>query len=156
MRKRAAHWIAFAFGAGLSPIAPGTIATLFAAITYTLIAPHLHNWQIGLILFVGFIVGVWAAYKTAQRLEQPDPGSIVIDEVVAFWLILWLASPVGFWGYFWTFITFRFFDSVKPGPIGWVDRRLKGFGWRGGLGIMLDDLVAAFFTLLLIALWRVL
>ena len=85
-----------------------------------------------------------------------DPGNIVWDEIVAFWLVLWLLLPAGFWAQFWAFVLFRFFDAAKPGPVGWADKSFKGFGWRGGFGIMFDDLVAAFCTLLVIALWRTL
>jgi phosphatidylglycerophosphatase A len=72
----------------------------------------------------------------------------VWDEIVAFWLVLLMVTPVTFKGQLWAFIVFRFFDMVKPPPIRYFDRRLKG-----GFGIMFDDLVAAFFTLLVIALW---
>ena len=74
--------------------------------------------------------------------------------MVAFCLILWLVTPTTFWGQFGAFVLFRFFDAVKPGPVRWADKQFKGFGWRGGWGIMFDDLVAAFCTLLVIALWR--
>jgi phosphatidylglycerophosphatase A len=83
-----------------------------------------------------------------------DPGSIVWDEVVAFWLILWLLAPSSFATQLCAFALFRFFDAVKPGPVAWADRLFKGFGWRGAGGILLDDFVAAFCTLLCFALWR--
>ena len=91
-----------------------------------------------------------------------DHGSIVWDEIAAFWLVLWLASPTGFWGQLAAFALFRFFDAVKPGPVAWADRLYHQVdpatdrsAWRkAGWGIMLDDLVAAFCTLLVIALWR--
>jgi phosphatidylglycerophosphatase A len=83
-----------------------------------------------------------------------DPGAIVWDEVVAFWLVLWLVTPTTFWGQLGAFLLFRFFDAAKPGPVAWADNLFKGFGWRGGWGILFDDLVAAFCTLLVIALWR--
>ena len=87
-------------------------------------------------------------------MQVQDPSAIVWDEIVAFWLILWLWMPVGLWGQFVAFVLFRFFDAVKPGPVGWADRHFHGLGWRGGWGIMLDDLVAAFCTLLCISLWQ--
>jgi len=71
------------------------------------------------------------------------------------WLVLWLAMPMGFWGQFAAFALFRFFDAAKPGPVAWADSLFKGFGWRGAFGILFDDLVAAFCTLLAIAAWRV-
>jgi phosphatidylglycerophosphatase A len=83
-----------------------------------------------------------------------DPGQIVVDEIAAFWLVLWLVMPTGFWGQLAAFALFRFFDAAKPGPVGWADRLFKGFGWRGGFGILFDDLVAAGCTVLVVALWR--
>ena len=94
---------------------------------------------------------------TARHLQSADPGAIVVDEVIAFWIVLWLVTPAGFWTQLVAFALFRFFDAVKPGPVGWADRLLHGaHGWRGGFGIMLDDLVAAGCALLVIALVRVL
>ena len=72
----------------------------------------------------------------------------------AVWLVLWLITPCGFGGQLGAFLLFRFFDAVKPGPVGWADQAFKGLGWRGGFGIMFDDTVAAFCTLLVIACWR--
>ena len=91
-----------------------------------------------------------------------DPGSIVWDEIAAFWCVLLLVMPTGFWGQLMAFALFRFFDAAKPGPVGWadqlfhtVDMQQDRHAWsKAGLGIMLDDLVAAFCTLLLITLWR--
>jgi phosphatidylglycerophosphatase A len=82
-----------------------------------------------------------------------DSGHIVWDEVVAFWIILWLLLPAGLGVQIAAFALFRFFDAVKFGPVAWADRTFKGLGPRGGFGIMLDDLVAAFCTLLVLALW---
>ena len=67
---------------------------------------------------------------------------------------LWLLLPASAWGQTIAVVLFRYFDAAKPGPVRWADRQFKGFGCRGGLGIMLDDLVAAFCTLMVIALWR--
>jgi len=83
-----------------------------------------------------------------------DPGSIVWDEIAAFWLVLWIIMPASFVGQLIAFLLFRFFDAVKFGPTAWADKTFKGFGWRGGFGIMLDDVAAAFCTLLVIAIWR--
>ena len=84
-----------------------------------------------------------------------DPGAIVWDEVIAFWLVLWLVMPAGFVGQLMAFALFRFFDAVKPGPVRWADRLFKNArGWRQGWGIIFDDLVAALCTLLVIAIWR--
>jgi phosphatidylglycerophosphatase A len=88
-----------------------------------------------------------------------DPGAIVWDEVLAFWLILWLVMPTGLLGQTVAFALFRFFDAAKPGPVAWADRLFKSqrgqpIGWAQGFGILFDDLVAALCTLLVIAGWR--
>jgi phosphatidylglycerophosphatase A len=85
-----------------------------------------------------------------------DPGSIVWDEVVAFWIVLWLLMPTSWWNQLLAFAVFRYFDAAKPGPVGWADRLCKlqpgqAIGWRQGFGILFDDLVAAACTLLLLA-----
>ena len=72
-----------------------------------------------------------------------DPGNIVWDEVIAFWIVLWLLMPAGLLAQLAAFVLFRFFDAVKPGPVAWADKLFHGFGWRGGFGILFDDLVAA-------------
>jgi phosphatidylglycerophosphatase A len=82
-----------------------------------------------------------------------DSSHIVWDEVVAFWIVLWLLLPASLAWQALAFALFRFFDAVKFGPMAWADRQFKGFGPRGGFGIMLDDLLAAFCTLLVLALW---
>ena len=92
-------------------------------------------------------------------MRQADPGAIVWDEIVAFWIVLWIVTPTSFWGQLAAFILFRLFDIAKPGPVGWADRRYKAhagdtIGARQGFGILFDDLVAALCTLIVIALWR--
>ena len=149
-----AHWIALGFGSGLSPFAPGTVGTVFAWVSYVLLAPALGTLGIGALIAGATLVGWWAATVTASRMRVLDPGAIVWDEVVAFWLVLWLVMPAGFWGQLVAFLLFRAFDTVKPGPVAWADDLFHGFGWRGGFGILFDDFVAAFCTLLVIAAWR--
>jgi phosphatidylglycerophosphatase A len=149
-----AHPIAFAFGAGLSPVAPGTVGTLWAWAAFLVLRTWLSPHAIGWVVLASIPIAWWASTVTARHLAVLDPGSIVVDEVVAFWLVLWLLLPAGFLAQLVAFALFRFFDAAKPGPVGWADNLFHGFGWRGGLGIVLDDLVAAFCTLLVIALWR--
>ena len=151
-----AHLLAFAFGAGLSPIAAGTVGTLWAWAAFLVLQTWFTPATIGWIVLASLPVAWWSSTVTARHLAVMDPGSIVIDEVVAFWLVLWLLLPAGLVAQLVAFALFRFFDAVKPGPVGWADNLFHGFGWRGGLGIVLDDLVAAFCTLLVIALWRTL
>lgn len=154
MLEHPAHLIALGFGSGLSPVAPGTAGTLWAWLAFVVMAPWLTALQMGLLIAASLLVGSWACTVTARNMGVADPGSIVWDEVVAFLLILWLVTPAGFWGQLVAFVLFRFFDAVKFGPTAWADRHFKGFGWRGGFGIMLDDIAAAFCTLLVIAVWR--
>jgi phosphatidylglycerophosphatase A len=149
-----AHLIALGFGAGLSAIAPGTVGTLWAWVIFVLIDPLFTPMEMGGLIAASLLVGWWACTVTAQHMGVADPGAIVWDEVVAFWLVLWLVTPTTFGGQLGAFLWFRFFDALKPGPVRWADGLFKGFGWRGGWGILWDDLVAAFCTLLVIALWR--
>jgi phosphatidylglycerophosphatase A len=158
-----AHAIALGLGSGLSPMAPGTVGTLWAWLAFVAFERWLEPWHWGGVLLAGFMVGWWACTVTARHLAVADPSSIVWDEVIAFWLVLWLVTPAGFWAQLVAFLLFRFFDAAKPGPVAWADALFKPqrdamgapvIGWRQGFGILLDDLVAALCTLLLIALWR--
>jgi phosphatidylglycerophosphatase A len=160
-----AHVIALGFGSGLSPKAPGTVGTLWAWLAFVVFDRWLTAPQWGWVLGLGFVVGWWACTVAARHLALADPGAIVWDEVLAFWLVLWLLLPAGGLAQLVAFALFRFFDAVKPGPVGWADalfkpqRRSDGgsaIGWAQGFGILFDDLVAAFCTLLAIALWRAL
>jgi phosphatidylglycerophosphatase A len=154
MLRHPAHVIALGLGSGLSPKAPGTVGSLWGWVSWLLIQNSLSvPWQAGVIV-VGLLLGWWACTVTAQHLRVSDPGAIVWDEIVAMWLVFFLVMPTDFVGQLAAFALFRFFDAVKPGPVAWADRLFKGLGWRGGWGIVLDDLVAAFCTLLVIALWR--
>ena len=154
MLRHPAHAIALGFGSGLSPKAPGTVGSLWGWASWLLIQNSLSfNAQAALIL-VSLVIGWWACTLTARNMGVSDPGSIVWDEIVAMWVILFLLMPTGFMTQLSAFLLFRFFDAVKPGPVAWADRLFKGFGWRGGWGILFDDLVAALCTLLVLALWR--
>ena len=149
-----AHFIALGAGAGLSRLAPGTAGTLWAWVMFLLLQMWLTPLQMGALIAASTLVGWWACTVTAQHMGVADPGAIVWDEVIAFWLVLWLVTPTTFSGQLGAFLLFRYFDAAKPGPVRWADSLFKGFGWRGGWGIIFDDLVAAFCTLLVIAIWR--
>ena len=157
-----AHWIALGFGSGLSPKAPGTAGTLWAWMAFLVLQLWLTPVQMAWLVALSFPLGWWASSVTARHMRVLDPGSIVWDEVAAFWLVLWLVLPAGLLAQLIAFALFRFFDAVKPGPVAWADQLFHGVdvnndrhAWtKAGLGIMLDDLVAAFCTLLVIALWR--
>jgi phosphatidylglycerophosphatase A len=158
MLSHPAHIIALGFGSGLSRFAPGTVGTLWAWLTFWLVSSvlqdHMNDGYWAMLIAASLAIGWWACTLTAKNMQIADPGSIVWDEIAAFWLVLWLISPTGFWGQLVAFALFRYFDAAKPGPVAWADNSFKGFGARGGFGIMFDDLVAAFCTVLVIAVWR--
>ena len=149
-----AHLIALGFGSGLSPLAPGTCGTLLAWAAYHAMLNWLEPALLAWVVVASMPLGWWASTLTARHMGVADPACIVMDEILCFWIILWLLMPAGWLAQLAAFVLFRFFDAAKPGPIGWADRTFKGFGWRGGFGIVADDLVAAFCTLLVLAAWR--
>jgi phosphatidylglycerophosphatase A len=149
-----AHFIALGCGSGLSPVAPGTVGTLWAWLAFLVLQAWLPPALLGWVVLATVPLAWWAATVTARHLRVLDPGAIVVDEVVAFWAVLWVLLPAGWGTQLAAFALFRILDGAKPGPVGWADRRFHGGGWRGGWGIVFDDLVAAFCTLLLLALWR--
>jgi phosphatidylglycerophosphatase A len=143
-----AHFIALGFGTGLSPVAPGTVGTLLALPLAALLRAVTND--LGFLLFVAaaFAIGVWAAHRTGRDLGVADHGAIVWDEVAAFLLVLFFVGAdllrEGF-----AFLLFRFFDIVKPPPARLIDRE-----WHHGFGVMADDIVAAFYALLVFAFWQ--
>tara|TARA_R110001599_G_scaffold171353_1_gene362095 strand:- start:81144 stop:81668 length:525 start_codon:yes stop_codon:yes gene_type:complete len=153
MLSHPAHMIALGFGSGLSKLMPGTFGTLLSWLSFNVLSlrwPTVFsplNWCF--IIAIGFLIGVWACAKTGRNLGVADHGGMVWDEIIAFWLVLLFVSPSSGWTQLAAFLWFRFFDMVKPPPISYFDRRFKG-----GFGVMFDDLVAAFFTLLVFAIWR--
>ena len=155
-----AHAIALGFGSGLSPIAPGTVGTLWAWVAFLVMQRWLPEAAIGGVILASLPLGWWACTRAARDLGITDPGAVVWDEVVAFWLVLWLVTPAGLWLQFVAFVLFRVFDAAKPGPVGWADRLYKAVPgaaphWpKAGFGILFDDLVAAFCTLIVMALLR--
>ena len=154
MLRHPAHAIALGFGSGLSPKAPGTVGSLWGWASWLLIQNSFSLTTQAALILVSLLIGWWACTLTARHMGVSDPGSIVWDEIVAMWLILFMLMPAGFMAQLSAFLLFRFFDAVKPGPVAWADRLFKGFGWRGGWGILFDDLVAALCTLMVLALWR--
>jgi len=148
-----AHAIALGLGSGLAPKAPGTAGTLLAWLLHALLLRHVPALPMALLLLASLLLGWWACTVTAQHLRVADPGCIVWDEILAFWLVLWLLPQTGLGQQLAAFIFFRLFDAAKPPPVRWADRHFKGPGWRGGWGILFDDLVAALCVLALLALW---
>jgi len=145
------HFIALGFGSGLPRFAPGTWGTVFGWISFVVLDRWVDDPGWALIIAVSCLVGAFAAHRTGIRLGVIDSSHIVIDEIVAFWLVLWLLpARASHWLEAGAFVLFRVFDITKPAPIRRLDARIKN-----GFGVMLDDLVAAFYTLLVIAIyWR--
>ena len=156
-----AHFLGLGAGSGLSPKAPGTAGTLWAWAVWVLLqAAGLSPVWGGVLVVVSIPVGWWACTVSARDLRMSDPGCVVWDEVAAFWLMLWVLeivwapAPWSRAAWLWqlaAFASFRFFDAVKPQPVHWADQVFKGGGWRGGWGIMCDDLVAAACALAVLA-----
>jgi len=135
------------------------MGTLWAWLVYAVAAPLLGDSARGAVIVVAALLGWWACTVTARHLDQADPSAIVWDEVIAFWLILWLVTPATFVAQAVAFVLFRIFDAAKPGPVAWADQRFKRrrgapIGWAQGFGILFDDVVAALCTLVVIAAWR--
>jgi phosphatidylglycerophosphatase A len=141
-----AHFIALGFGTGLAPVAPGTVGTVLAFPIYMLLDRWLDPLGLFAVIAVLFGIGVWACGRTGRDLGIADHSAMNWDEVVAMLLILMLVPAEWEWWVF-AFGAFRFFDVVKPPPIRHIDRTMKG-----GLGVMFDDIVAAFYALLLMAI----
>ena len=160
MLRHPARWLALGFGSGLSRIAPGTVGTLWGWVSFVALSPWMTDLRWAVLIAVSLPVGVWACARTADDLGLADPGAIVWDEIVAFWIVLWLVTPAGFWAQAAAFGLFRYFDAAKPGPVGWADRLLehRGASWARGAGILFDDLVAAGCTVFVyavaVAVWE--
>jgi phosphatidylglycerophosphatase A len=141
MMSHPAHQLSFGFGSGLVGVAPGTWGTLFAWLTFVVFDPWLSDFGWATLIALAFVFGAAAARRTGTALGRADHGAIVIDEIVAFWLVLWVL-PGGLMTQAFAFAGFRLFDILKPPPIRWADQRFKN-----GVGVMLDDLLAAGYTL---------
>lgn len=146
-----AGWIATALGAGLSPKAPGTAGSLVALLPWWFWLRELPLGWYGVVLVAGFALGVWACGVSDRRLGLHDQGALVWDEVIGMWITL-IAAPRSSWswmaGYMFAgFVLFRLFDIWKPWPVRVADRRVQG-----GLGVMLDDVVAAVYALVVLQL----
>jgi len=138
------HILAFGFGTGLAPFAPGTVGSLLGVVLAWI------TLNMGLItqLWVAvalILAGIWICGESARRLGIHDHGGIVWDEIAGMYVVL-IVTPTAIWAWILAFGLFRAFDIVKPWPIRDLDHRLGG-----GLGIMLDDLVAALYAALLLA-----
>jgi phosphatidylglycerophosphatase A len=138
-------FLAFGFGSGLSRFAPGTMGTM-AAVPFALLLKSLPAFAFWPLLVALFLLGVYLCDTSSRRLGLHDPGGIVWDEMVAYWMTV-AFLPVSWPWWLAAFVLFRVFDILKPWPIRWVENR---FG--GGLGIMLDDIVAALYAMAILGL----
>ncbi len=143
-----ARVLAFGFGVGLAPRGPGTAASLVAIPLFNVLAARMTSLHLLLLIACLFVVGVWACGRTGEDLGMEDHGGMVWDEIVAMLLLLvfvpasWISQAVAFG-------LFRLFDILKPGPVRYLESKV-----RGGLGVMVDDIVAAFLVLVCFALWK--
>jgi phosphatidylglycerophosphatase A len=139
MGRSPVRWVAFGFGVGLLPRAPGTFGTLIA-IPLVVLLTFLGSWLYAIVCVVLVGIAIMVADRVEHQLGQRDPGVIVIDEVVGF-VVAMAFLPTKFWIVVIAFVIFRLLDILKPPPIDWVERRFKG-----GVGIVADDVVAGLLT----------
>jgi len=143
-----AHFIALGFGAGLSPFAPGTVGTLVAFPFAAVLRAYANDLGFLTAIIAAFVIGVWAAGRTGRDLGVADHGGIVCDEIVAFLLVLFFVGDDAMHEGI-AFLLFRLFDIVKVPPANLIDRE-----WHHGFGVMADDIVAAFYALVVFAVGR--
>ena len=139
MKQKLIHFFATGFGAGCIPVAPGTMGTLVAVPIYLFI----HNLSLtfyAIILILSFSIGIWFCSEASRPLAVHDHPSIVWDEMAGFWLTMF-AVPFSGLNILVSFLAFRLFEILRPWRIGRVDRKVQG-----GLGIMLDDVLAAIYA----------
>ncbi|HID80908.1 MAG TPA: phosphatidylglycerophosphatase A [Chromatiales bacterium] len=139
------HFLAFGFGSGLAPFAPGTFGTL-VAIPLFLLLSKLPAAGYFLVMLALLFFGIWLCGRSAEKLGVHDHGGIVWDEIVGLLITLFMI-PAGWVWIVLGFVLFRFFDIVKPWPIRWLDKQVDG-----GLGIMLDDVLAGIFGWIILQL----
>ncbi|MGD8569405.1 MAG: phosphatidylglycerophosphatase A [Gammaproteobacteria bacterium] len=142
-KRNPVHWLAVGLGSGLAPRAPGTAGTL-VAVPLVLLSNGLPVWQYIFIVLAGLVAGIWICGVAARQMGVHDDPAIVWDEIIGF-LITMTAAPPGWLWMVIGFVLFRFFDIAKPWPIRAVDQRLGG-----GLGIMLDDVLAGLYALVVL------
>lgn len=133
------HFVAFGFGSGAAPVAPGTFGTVAAVLMYLLLQ-YLPLYSYLLVVLVAFVIGIGICGRTADDIGVHDHGGIVWDEFVGFWITM-IAAPAGSIWIAAGFVLFRIFDILKPWPIAKLDKQVSG-----GLGIMLDDVLAGVYA----------
>lgn len=139
------HFMAFGFGSGASPVAPGTCGSILAMGLY-LWLPAMSVAGYLLFVFATALLGIYLCGRTARDIGVHDHGGIVWDEFVGYWLTMLLAPPGWLWAVL-GLVLFRIFDIAKPWPIRWLDTHAKG-----GFGIMIDDVLAGLMALICLQL----
>ncbi len=134
-------WIATGFGSGFSPRAPGTVGTIAALLPWWWLRELPLPYYLAAIV-IAFAIGVWASSWVVQRSGVSDPQVVVWDEFVGVWIAL-IAAPIGWPWMLAGFALFRLFDIWKPWPVSWADEKVGG-----GLGVMLDDVIAGIYALI--------
>lgn len=138
--KNPVHFLALGFGSGCIPKLPGTAGSLVGVLIYFFISPLPVTYYAGIVLVL-FLAGIWLCDRTARDLGVHDHPAIVWDEIVGY-LVTMIYAPQGWIWMIAGFILFRLFDIWKPWPINRIDKSVTG-----GLGIMLDDVIAGIFGL---------
>lgn len=136
-----AHILAFGFGSGLAPKAPGTVGSIAALCVWWLVLQNASIYTQLSVVAAGFFIGIYVCHQCAKDLGVHDYSGIVWDEWIGLWLV-YLCLPASTFSLFAGLLLFRLFDILKPFPISWLDKHIDG-----GLGIMLDDILAAVFAL---------
>jgi phosphatidylglycerophosphatase A len=145
--KNPIHFLSLGFGSGLSPVAPGTMGTLVAVPLYLVLSHYLSQTGYAIVTCVVMLVGVYLCEQTTRALGVHDHPAIVWDEIAGYFITL-LFVPVTFFHIVLGFVLFRLFDILKPWPVSVIDSRMKG-----GLGVMLDDVIAGLYALALMQLY---
>ena len=145
--RKPTHFIAFGFGSGCMPLAPGTFGSLMALPFYWIFFQGISTPMYAVLLLITFFIGCWVSDITGRDLGDVDHSGIVIDEMVGMWIVLYDLPQ----GYLWPWIAFalfRLFDITKPFPIRQLEQR-----YNNGFGVMIDDVMAAIYAA---ASWRLL
>lgn len=141
--QKPSHFIAFGFGAGAIPVAPGTFGTLIAVPFYLLMQPLSHHMYLFLLLLI-IIGSSWLCDKISNEIGVEDHQGMCLDEIVGY-LVTMYGAPFGLKWMVIGFILFRLFDIWKPWPIKQVDERVKN-----GFGMILDDVLAGIYALIVL------
>lgn len=147
LMSHSSGWIATGFGSGLVPYMQGTFGSLVALIPWLALRKLPLSLYV-IVLLASLLLGIWACDKSGKRIHYDDHRSLVWDEFVGQWIALLPVLAGAWWQVLLGFAFFRLFDVAKPWPVGYLDRRLKG-----GMGVMLDDVVAGLFAAVLLALF---